>query len=175
MRFAFADPPYYGCCKRYEHYHPDGCCWDDLDTHYQLLARLSHDYPDGWALSLSSSSLQLILPVCPKYVRVAAWVKPFAAFKRNVRNAYTWEPVIIDGGRVSSKDGAPVTRDHLSVPITLQRGLTGTKPAPFNRWVLDMLGYIDGQDTIDDLFPGTKGMARTLEAAPFDFSAAADG
>jgi len=175
MRFAYADPPYYGCCKLYEHYHPDGKCWDEPETHQDLIWRLCEHYPVGWALSLSSTTLQMILPMCPPDVRIAAWVKPFAAFKRNVRNAYTWEPVILRGGRVSSKDGAPVTRDHLAEPITLRRGLTGAKPAKFNRWVLDMLGFIDGRDTIDDLFPGTKGMARTLEAAPLDFSEAADG
>jgi hypothetical protein len=171
MRFAYADPPYYGCCKLYDHYHPDGKCWDDAKTHRQLIERLNVYYPEGWALSLSSPSLWVILPMCPPDVRIAAWVKPFAAFKRNVRNAYTWEPVIIRGGRVSSKDGAPVCRDHLSVPITLQRGLTGAKPQRFNRWILDMLGFIDGQDTIDDLYPGTGGMSQTLAAAPLDFGA----
>jgi hypothetical protein len=31
MRFAYADPPYFGKCgKYYKHYHPDGRCWDDL-------------------------------------------------------------------------------------------------------------------------------------------------
>jgi hypothetical protein len=170
MRFAYADPPYYGCCKLYEHYHPDDRCWDDLDTHAHLIWRLCAAHPDGWALSLSSTSLRAILPLCPDNIRIAAWVKPFAAFKRNVRNAYTWEPVIVRGGRLSSKDGAPVTRDHLSVPITLQRGLTGAKPAKFNRWVLDMLGYIDGQDTIDDLYPGTGGMSAAVDAAVLDLA-----
>lgn len=161
MKFAYADPPYLGCCGLYDHHHPDGRCWDEPATHAALIARLVAEYPDGWALSLSSTSLRDILPMCPFDVRTAAWVKPFAAFKRNVRNAYTWEPVILRGGRVSSADGAPVTRDHLAEPITLQRGLTGAKPQRFNRWVLDMLGYIDG-DQVDDLFPGTGGMAAVL-------------
>lgn len=162
MRFAHADPPYLGCCKRYDHYHPDGFCWDNPATHHQLVLRLLAEYPDGWALSCSTPSLRHILPLCPDTARVAAWVKPFAVFKRNVRNAYTWEPVILYGGRVSSKDGAPVTRDHLAESITLKRGLTGAKPERFNRWVLDMLGYIDGEDTLDDLYPGTGGMAAVL-------------
>lgn len=161
MKFAYADPPYLGCCGLYDHHHPDGRCWDESPTHAALIARLVAEYPDGWAMSLSSTSLRDILPMCPPDVRVAAWVKPFAAFKRNVRNAYTWEPVILRGGRVSSKDGAPVTRDHLAEPITLQRGLTGAKPQRFNRWVLDMLGHIDG-DQVDDLFPGTGGMSAVL-------------
>jgi hypothetical protein len=156
MRFAYADPPYLGCCGHYGHRHeqPYGC-WDDLLTHAALITRLE-EY-DGWALSASSVSLRRILPMCPSDARIAVWVKPFAAFKRNVRIAYTWEPVIFLPGRDSSSDGAPVGRDHLSQVITLQRGLTGAKPERFCRWVLDLLGYIDG-DTVDDLFPGTNSM-----------------
>jgi len=100
--------------------------------------------------------------MCPASVRVAAWVKPFAAFKANVRIAYTWEPVIFCGGRASSKDGAPVSRDHLSQVITLRRGLTGAKPPQFCRWVLDLLGYDSERDTLDDLFPGTDVMAHVM-------------
>jgi hypothetical protein len=117
---------------------------------------------DGWAYSLTSTSLQTLLPLAPPGVRVAAWVKPFAAYKRNVRIAYTWEPVIFRPGRDSSADGAPVGRDHLSQVITLQRGLTGAKPPQFCRWVLDLLGYDDQQDTLDDLFPGTHVMDAVL-------------
>lgn len=160
MRFAYADPPYLGKAWRYPE-HPDSSAWDDLETHRKLVIRLSSDYPDGWALSLNSTGLHAILPMCPPDVRVAAWVKPFAAFKRNVRIAYTWEPVIFRGGRVSSKDGAPVGRDHLSQVITLKRGLTGAKPPQFCRWVADLLGYVNG-DTLDDLFPGTGVMGLTL-------------
>jgi hypothetical protein len=170
MRFAYADPPYLGCCRLYDHYHADGGCWDNLTTHAELTQHLIAEYPDGWALSLSSPALWDVLPLCPASVRVAAWTKPFAAFKRNVRNAYTWEPVIVNGGRTSSKDGAPVTRDHLAEPITLRRGLTGAKPARFNRWVLDMLGYIDGEDSIDDLYPGTHGLAAAVDRPPFVFT-----
>jgi hypothetical protein len=169
MRFAYADPPYLGCGKLYAEHHPDALIWDDPETHRELIARLVGEYPDGWAMSLSSTTLRTILPMCPADVRVAAWVKPFAAFKRNVRNAYTWEPVILRGGRVSSKDGAPVTRDHLAEPIQLQAGLTGAKPQRFNRWVLDMLGFIDSQDTLDDLFPGTGGMNAVLAQPRLDF------
>ena len=173
MKFAYADPPYLGCGKLYAKHHPDALVWDDPETHRALIDSLSVDYPDGWALSLSSTTLHTLLPMCPSDVRVAAWVKPFAAFKRNVRNAYTWEPVILRGGRMSSKDGAPVCRDHLAESITLKRGLTGVKPQRFNRWVLDMLGFIDGEDTIDDLYPGTGGMADTLDAPPIAYEVTA--
>jgi hypothetical protein len=92
---------------------------------------------------------------------LGAWTKPFAAYKRNVRIAYTWEPVIFAPGRDRSADGAPVGRDHLSEPITLDRGLTGAKSERFCRWILTLLGYVHG-DTLDDLFPGTGVMGQVL-------------
>lgn len=159
MKFAYADPPYLDQCSRYDHYHPDGLCWDDVSTHAGLIVRLVADYPDGWAMSLSSTTLHTLLPICPPNARVAAWVKPFAAFKRNVRIAYTWEPVIVHGGRISSKDGATPNRDHidepaLSEPITMRKGFTGAKPERFCHWVMDLLGWKEG-DQIDDLYTGT--------------------
>ena len=159
IRHAYADPPYLGCAKFYPE-HPDSARWDDVATHHELLVTLDADF-DGWAFCLSSTSLAAILPGAPAGTRVGAWVKPFAAFKRNVRIAYTWEPVLFKPARDSSKDGAPVGRDHLSEPITLRRGLTGAKPARFNRWVLDLLGYVDGDEVVD-LFPGTAGMEAEL-------------
>ncbi len=164
MRFAYADPPYLGCGKLYAAHHPDALDWDDPQEHRRLIDRLSADYPDGWALSASSPSLKTLLPMCPDDVRIAAWAKSFAAFKANVRNAYTWEPVILRGGRVSSKDGAPVTRDHLVAPITMLKGLPGAKPEVFCDWVLSMLGFVPG-DEVDDLFPGTGVMGRTVAKA----------
>ncbi len=153
MRLAYADPPYLGKAWRYPE-HPDASVWDSPCRHADLMADLDATY-DGWAYSCLSTNLPVLLPLAPGGIRIAAWVKPFAAFKRNVRCAYTWEPVIFKPGRDSSKDGAPVTRDHLSQVITLKRGLTGAKPPQFCRWVLDLLGYIDSEDTMDDLFPGT--------------------
>ena len=156
MRLAYADPPYLGCAKLYDH--PDSSRWDDPAEHGKLMARMHRQY-DGWALSLSSTSLAQLLPRAPGGVRVAAWVKPFAAYKANVRVAYTWEPVIFSPGRDRSRDGAQVTRDHLAEPITLKRGLVGAKPLRFCHWVLDLLGYVEG-DEVDDLFPGTGIMGR---------------
>jgi hypothetical protein len=162
-RLAYADPPYLGCCHLYGHDHgDDGLCWDEPSTHALLFHRLRSF--DGWAYSCTAPSLTDLLPLVPPPYRVAAWVKPFAAFKRNVRIAYTWEPVIFRPGRDSSKDGAPVGRDHLAEPITMRRGFTGAKPARFNRWVLDLLGYVEGDD-VTDLYPGTGGMASTLREA----------
>jgi hypothetical protein len=160
MKLAYADPPYLGCGKLYPE-HPMSRRWDWPEAHQGLMREMDERY-DGWALSLSAPSLRELLPLAPEGVRVAVWVKPFAAFKRNVRIAYTWEPVIFKPGRDSSTDGAPVGRDHLSEAITLRKGFTGAKPTRFNRWILDLLGYIPGDEFVD-LFPGTGGMGQVLE------------
>jgi hypothetical protein len=167
VRFAYADPPYLGCCSYYGHEHgDDGRCWDDVSTHYHLLRRLIDDYPDGWAMSMSSPSLRHLLPLTPPVARVAAWVKPFASFKPTQRVAYAWEPVVFCGGR--GRGEATPGRDYIAEGITLRRGFTGAKPHRFNRWVLDLLGFIDNEDTIDDLYPGTGGMSDALAAPPLE-------
>ena len=40
-----------------------------------------------------------MMPLLPPSARVMAWVKGFAAFKRNVSVAYAWEPVIVKAAR----------------------------------------------------------------------------
>lgn len=167
LRLAYADPPYLGCCRLYDHHHPDGRCWDDLDTWRHLINRLV-GYPDGWALSLHTPSLQAILPLCPDDVRVAAWVKPFHALKRGVRPSYGWEPVIFRGGRNAGhrppeKGGDATTPpDFIAASITMRRGLTGAKPERVCEWILDLLGHRPG-DTVDDLYPGTGVMGRVAD------------
>jgi hypothetical protein len=159
MKLAYADPPYVGQGHLYPE-HPDAKDWDDPHKHIELMWKMTREF-DGWALSASAPSLQDILWTTPPGVRVAAWVKPFAAFKANVRVAYTWEPVIFKPGRDSSKDGAPVGRDHLAESIAMKKGLTGAKPEAFCRWVLMLLGYVPGDEVVD-LFPGTGIMDRVL-------------
>lgn len=154
MRFAYADPPYYGQGhKHYGTHHPDAVVWDDINAHALLVERLIGDYPDGWALSCSSPSLEAMLNLCPDDVRIGAWVKPFAVFKPNVNPAYAWEPVIFRGGRRRDREALTV-RDWVSSNITLMKGLPGAKPPEFCRWILDLLGYVEG-DELHDLFPGT--------------------
>ena len=166
MRFAYADPPYLGQCgKHYKHaLHKVGLCWDNLWTHEQLIKQLTAQYPDGWALSCSTPSLRDLLPLTPPGTRVAAWVKPYAVFKPFVRPCYAWEPVLFTGGRKTGfaqpeHGGGQVTpKDYLSVRVTDRRGLAGAKPPEFCRWVLDLLGYLEGDELVD-LFPGTGIMA----------------
>ena len=100
--------------------------------------------------------------MCPPDVRVMAWVKPFAAFKRNVRVAYAWEPVIV---KVSERlDGAIPTRDYVAEGITMRRGLTGVKPDGFCFWLFAVLGARPGRDQLDDLFPGSRAVGRAWDA-----------
>lgn len=160
MKLAYADPPYYGCGHLYnDTAAADTREYDDLDAWARLFDTLT-GY-DGWAMSMTSGNLHDILPLAPKEARIAAWVKPFAAFKRNVRIAYTWEPVLFIPGRDRSVDGAPVGRDHLAESITMRKGLTGAKPERFCGWVLDLIGWIPG-DELTDLFPGTGVMGEVV-------------
>ena len=169
MRFAYADPPYLGCCRLYGHKHDRWGCWDDIETHRKLIEYLggaeSEGYSDGWAMSCSSPSLRYLLPLCPDDCRVGPWVKPFAIFKPNVNPAFAWEPVIFRGGRRGDRTRKTI-RDWHSANVTLKKGLTGAKPPSFCDWVLDLLGYEPG-DTAVDLFPGTGafGIAATSRTA----------
>lgn len=153
MRFAYADPPYLGCGSYYLEHHPDALIWNDVETHRKLIERLCDEYKDGWALSMSSVNLYEILPLCPKKVRISAWVKPWAAFIPNVNPAYTWEPVIWTGGRKRTREQDTV-RDWVAENITMKRGLTGAKPRGFCRWIFQLLNAQKG-DQLDDLFPGS--------------------
>jgi hypothetical protein len=167
MKFAYADPVYLGCGRLYPE-HPESRIWDIPETHRELIERLSDEYPDGWALSLHTPSLQTLLPMCPPDVRVGAWVKPFHIYKKGVRPAYAWEPLIYRGGRNSKhpppvKGGKATTpKDFVAANITLKKGLTGAKPPAFCSWVLDLLNFLPG-DGLDDLFPGTGSMGVAIE------------
>jgi hypothetical protein len=156
MRLAYADPPYIGQARK--HYAHDPRC-AEVD-HAALVAQL--ETYDGWALSLSSPSLQQVLALCPSTVRVAAWVKPFAAFKLGVNPAYAWEPVIFRPARRKRSRTEPTVRDWLAASITMRKGLHGAKPEAFCFWLFDLLG-MQPADLLEDLFPGTGVVGRTWQ------------
>lgn len=164
MRFAYADPPYPRQAKKHYEDHEDYA--GEVD-HPALIAQLCAEYPDGWALSTNPGELRWLLPLVPARHRVLAWLKPFAAWKRNHWPAYAWEPVVMVGGR--SRYGEIETpRDFIETPyfdpeepadvisesITMRTGLSGAKPVAFCLWLFRCLGAQPG-DAIDDLFPGT--------------------
>lgn len=55
-------------------------------------------------------------------------------------------------------DAAPLRR----LPTSNGRG---AKPRPWTRWVLDMLGYDQDADSVDDLFPGSGSVAWEIAQA----------
>lgn len=148
MRFAYADPPYIGQAAK--HY---GC--DEID-HVDLIRQLQEF--DGWALSLSSPSLKQILPHCPPEARVAAWVKPFHVFKKNVAPSYGWEPVIFKVGRKWDGHSRPIPRDFVTQNILLKKGFIGGKPDEFCFWLFELLGAEPGDD-FTDMFHGSGAVA----------------
>jgi hypothetical protein len=160
FRVGYADPPYIGYAQRYyEH--------EEVD-HARLIEQLVGEFPDGWALSCSSPSLRYLLPLCPPDARIGAWVKPFHAYKRGVRPAYAWEPLIYVGGRNRNHPPPPLggkattPKDFVAVNITLQRGLVGVKPEKFCFWMFDLLGLRPGDELID-LYPGTGAVTRAWD------------
>lgn len=159
MKVAYADPPYPGQSKKHYGDHPDYA--GEVD-HAELIERMERDY-DGWLLHTSSVALRDVLPLCPESIRVMAWTKPFAAFKRNVSVAYAWEPVIVKACRKPVVAQRAVMRDFVSEPITLARGLVGVKPEAVCFWAFEMLG-LEPTDDLDDLFPGSGAVTRAWEA-----------
>lgn len=163
MKFAYADPPYLGCGRRhYGHRHKRAADYDRLGAHFRLIKRLETQYPDGWALSCSSTSLQAILAFCPPDVRVLIWVKPWVPFKKGVGVAHAYEPVIVRGGRPRTREQGTVL-DWLNCPIAMRTGVKGAKPEKFSRWLCDVLNVQPG-DKIVDLFPGSGSCRRAFTA-----------
>ena len=156
MTFAYADPPYFGCGKSlYGKHHEEAGIWDTEQAHLDLVERLCDEYQDGWVLSCNPRDLRMYLTTCPSDVRVGAWCKTWHQI-RPTTTQFAWEPVIWRGGRKDNKR-TPMVRDWIMANATRQRGLPGAKPDTFNRWVLDLLNYEEG-DQLDDLFPGTGGL-----------------
>lgn len=171
MRFAYADPPYLGRGEYYRAHHVDALSWNDPETHRALIARLQAEYPDGWVLSLSERSLRTLLPMCPDAARVAAWItdRPrFAGKAVPVRKHF--EPVIFCGGRpytetgnraadfiITKQEPMPAGQPRYAMvksDIRAGKIFLGRKPAAFALWVLDLIGWRQG-DEINDMFPGT--------------------
>ena len=160
MKLGYADPPYIGCADLYKD-HPD---YGGEVDHVALVERLASEF-DGWVLHTHATA-EAIAILAPLVLRSGArwmsWVKPFAAFKRNVSVAYAWEPVIVRAARKPIVAHREVMRDWVSEPITMKRGLTGAKPERVCHWAFEMLGAEPGDDLMD-LFPGTGAVMRAWE------------
>ncbi len=161
-KFAYADPPYPGCAHLYAA-HPD---YDGEVDHRELLTQLDRLY-DGWCLHTSSVALGEVIAhaaaVGVTDFRIMAWVKPFAAFKRNVSVAYAWEPMLVKAGRKPVVKPGITYRDWIAEPITLKKGLTGAKPWKVCTWLFEVMGMERG-DELYDLFPGTGAVTEAWQA-----------
>lgn len=160
LKIAYADPPYPGQSRKHYSQHPDYA--GEVD-HGALAFELS-SY-DGWVLHTSSPALPSVLTSLVSAgltFRIGAWVKPFAAFKRNVPVAYAWEPVIFSPARKQMVTGRMVMRDFVSQPMTTRRGLAGAKPEAVCHWAFEMIGAMPDDD-LTDLFPGTGAVTRAWE------------
>lgn len=146
-RLAYADPPYPGRAKRY---YGDQPTYAGEVDHPRLIEEMTTHY-DGWALSTASDALADILPMCPRSVRVCAWVKPIGVSRRTWGLRSTWEPLIVSPARHLR----PGKRDWLAAQPARKGGkLIGRKPLAFCAFLFAALGAQSG-DTLADLFPGT--------------------
>lgn len=155
MRIGYSDPPYPGQSKLYKA-HKDYA--GEVD-HAALVDQLERDY-DGYVLHTSSNrglvEITALLrdQILAGRVRSMAWVKPFAAFKRNVPVAYAWEPVFVKPARTPVVSARLTLRDWIAEKITLRRGLAGAKPEAVCHWAFEVVGA-HPDDELVDLFPGT--------------------
>ena len=161
MRLGYADPPYPGCAKRYAD-QPDYA--GEVD-HVALADRLREF--DGYVLHTSAPAFAQIAALVPE-ARAHIWIKPFAAFKRNVSVAYAWEPVFIvpvrkPVVRPALRNQNIISRDWFAESITLKRGLTGAKPQRLCWWIFACAGMGPGDELVD-LFPGTGAVSRAWES-----------
>lgn len=149
MRFAYADPPYFGMGANMYGF-PE---WDVRERHLALVTQLATEYPDGWALSCNPRDLRWLLAGCPEDCRVGAWVKDYHQIRRtNVQ--YAWEAVVFRGGRpVLGRN--PMIRDWHKASATRMKRVRGAKPSTYCRWILELLGFDAAQDELVDLFPGS--------------------
>lgn len=181
MKLAIADPPYppfigsggrknrasrwYGdgqrsATDRPSDFHPEAGDWDDPARHRELIEQLMAEF-DGWAIATSPDGVAAYYPL-PPAVRIMAWIKPNAQPGAH-RLRSMWEPVIVypPEGRRSNRGGVGAMPDVLTAAAP-RVGFIGAKPPEWTRWVLDALGYRDGDEVID-LFNGSGAVAAALD------------
>ena len=146
----------FGCSA----HHEDAAKWDDPATPRALMEELEASY-DGWAIATAHDGIP-VYGVLPRCARIAIWHRPNAgAGASRIKN--TWEPVIVrpPTDRLSSRLMGGQVPDLLSCPAP-RVGFAGAKPVQWTRWVLDLLGYQDGIDTVFDIFPGSGMVSNAL-------------
>ncbi len=153
LRLAYADPPYPGMAKLYVD-HPDYA--GEVD-HAELVGRL--EQYDGWALSTAASTLQEVLAVCPPDVRIGSWHVTNTKHPGNLGSWWwSWEAVIFKPARAPAVVTRDVLMSHTERGFIGDPKIKGQKPPVFSRWMFSLLGARPG-DTLDDMFPGSGGVA----------------
>jgi hypothetical protein len=178
MKLAIADPPYLGRAHRWygvggrakgngkgrADEHPEAFVWDKPESHINLALDLINNY-DGFAIACSSHSLSTYLSVIPTEsengIRILSWIKP-GSLPSGSRITQSWEPVIVKvpkerKGRGKGKQMV----DYLVCPAP-RTGFVGSKPDKWTIWILDAMGYKNG-DIVLDLFPGSGSVSNSLE------------
>ena len=178
MKLCIADPPYLGRAVRWygaggcgdgkgigqADNHPEAWKWDEPETHRQLVSHLVDNY-DAWAIALTvhslSTYLQEIETDSRNGIRVCVWHKP-AASPSGSRISNHWEPVIVSvpKDRRGWKTELPRVKDVLTANIP-KVNFVGAKPAEWTRWVLDLMGYQEGDEVVD-LFHGSGSVSNAL-------------
>jgi hypothetical protein len=177
VKLCIADPPYLGRAVRWygvggcgngkgegqADQHAEAAIWDDPQTHRDLVKKLEKEY-DGWAIAMSVHSLSTYLQEVEtdsrNGIRVCVWHKP-SSYPSGSRIANVWEPVLF---RVPKERRSRGTGNNVNDVLTCSPqgiGFVGAKPNAWTRWVLDVLGYTEG-DTVDDLFNGSGSVAAEL-------------
>ena len=143
--------------------HPDAHEWDDIDRHEEMVHALIENY-DGWTIAMAHDNLRDYIPLIPKNVpiKIIIWHKT-QNMPGGARVVNTYEPAIvrIPDGRKSSNGVGLAVRDLATIP-RINNGFPGAKPPAWTRWVLEVMGYDENTDTVDDLFPGSGAVQNEL-------------
>ena len=184
MKIAIADPPYLGRAERWygisgegnghglgkADEHPEAYLWDDPKTHKDMVHNLESNY-DSWAIAMSVHSLSTYLKVIEtdsrNGIRVCVWNKP-SSFTSGSRIKNTWEPVIIKVHESRRGYGGGFRVNDLMTCPPPRKNFIGSKPPAWTAWVLELLGYQEG-DTVEDLFPGSNAVSNALANRTLDF------
>jgi hypothetical protein len=101
------------------------------------------------------------LPFCKPSIKIMIWHKWSIPSRARVQNRF--EPVLvrIPKSRKGGISGLTMT-DVLTHKRKPQLGFTGAKPTEWTHWVLEAMGYQQG-DEIIDLFNGSGAVSRAIE------------
>ncbi|HEY5482812.1 MAG TPA: hypothetical protein VIK31_03235 [Propionibacteriaceae bacterium] len=141
-------------------FHPAAGEWDAPERHRALMRQLLDEY-DGWAIATTPDGLATY-GALPVSARLLTWVKPNNPPSGH-RIRPTWEAVILypPQERRGRAAGLVAVSDVL-ICASPRIGFAGAKPAEWTRWVLEALGYQEG-DVVTDLFPGSGSVTTALE------------